>query len=54
MFEIFIAILIVALSAFILVGNAKKKISGKCDCDSCSSHCHMYKEEQEKKDDKEA
>lgn len=47
MFEIFITILIVALSAFILVGNAKNKISGKCDCSSCSSHCSMYKKPEE-------
>lgn len=54
MFEIFITILIVALSAFILVGNAKKKISGKCDCSSCSSHCSMYEEQNEENTSKEA
>ncbi|MCY6355057.1 FeoB-associated Cys-rich membrane protein [Clostridium sp. ZS2-4] len=53
MFEIFITILIVALSAFILIRSAKKKISGKCDCGSCSSHCPMYKESKEENSDKE-
>lgn len=47
MFEIFITILIAALSAFILVKSAKKKISGGCDCGSCSSHCPIYKEQEE-------
>lgn len=53
MFEIFITILITALSAFILVRSAKKKISGKCDCSSCSSHCSMYEEPKEEKVNKE-
>lgn len=53
MFEIFITILLVALSAFILVRSAKKKISGKCDCGNCSSHCSMYEEPKEENSDKE-
>ncbi|MCY6370918.1 FeoB-associated Cys-rich membrane protein [Clostridium ganghwense] len=42
--EMFITILLIALAIFILVKSAKKKISGGCDCGSCSSHCPMYDE----------
>ncbi|MCY6484575.1 FeoB-associated Cys-rich membrane protein [Clostridium aestuarii] len=47
--EIILTIIIASLSVFTLVKSAKKKISGKCDCDSCSSHCPQYNNKNKEK-----
>lgn len=44
-FEILITLILVAVSAFILYKNIKKKASGNCDCGSCSTHCPNYDKE---------
>ena len=40
--EILITLILIALAAFILYKNVKKKASGGCDCGTCSAHCTKY------------
>ncbi|MCX7885219.1 MAG: FeoB-associated Cys-rich membrane protein [Caloramator sp.] len=42
MVEIIITLLITSAALIFLYRNIKKKVSGKCDCSSCSSHCSKY------------
>ncbi|WP_206427361.1 FeoB-associated Cys-rich membrane protein [Clostridium rectalis] len=40
MLQVIITTIIVIAAIYILYNNIKRKISGKCDCSSCSSHCN--------------
>lgn len=41
--QIIITGIIAFAAVYILYKNIKKKSSGGCHCDSCSSHCPSYK-----------
>lgn len=45
MLEKIVTFLMIVISLYILIKHIRKKLSGKCDCNTCSSHCSMYNKE---------
>lgn len=49
MLEKIITSLMIIVALYILIKHIRKKLSGKCDCNTCSSHCSMYKKKDKDK-----
>lgn len=43
--EIVITLGILALASYMIFKSVRKTSKGGCNCNSCSSHCPMYKDE---------
>ena len=46
--EIIITVALISAALYIIGKSIKKKSTGKCDCDGCSSHCSSYKSPENK------